>query len=313
MPLAAIDCVRRGTASLRANWELVLAQWLATLVVVGIGVAGVVPVLGVLGLLDFSSLPSTPAEWGSWFEDLGGRLGELGPALAAALAGTLAVWTLALLAQCFFAGGIYGVLAAAERQAPGGVPRDHRLFRTFSWRDLFGWGGRYLWRFFWFYNLFAAILLVIVLAGAVLAVLSTAAAEAWGAPAAIGIGCGGALPLLFAAVVVGLWMAVAQADLGRLDSGVGVATRRGWRVLTRRLGGVLLICLLAAITSFAIGIVFAPFGIGIELAVADNLPLNLGLRLGLNLVQSLAGGIVSIALGGSFVALLRSETAERPA
>ena len=205
------------------------------------------------------------------------------------------------------------MLTAADRQAPGGVPRDHRVFRTFSWRDFFGWGGRYLWRFFWIYNLFGAIFLLIVLVGTLLAALAVGAADQWGPPAAFGIGCGGALPLFFAAVVLGIWMVLAQADLGRIESSVGQAARRGWRVLTRRLGGVLLICLLALIASFAVGLIFMPFAIGIQLAVGDNLPLDLGLRFGLNLVQSLAGGIVGIAIAGSFVALLRTEAAERPA
>jgi hypothetical protein len=313
MPLAAIDCVRRGTASLRANWELVLAQWLATLIVVTLTLAGIVPVLAALGLLDFSTLPSTLPDVEGWLRDLGARLGEVGPTLVAALAGTLTIWTLAFLAHCFFQGGIYGVLAAAERQAPGGVPRDHRLFRTFSWRDLFGWGGRNLWRFFWLYNLFGAIFLLIVLGGALLAVMAVAAGDRWGGAAAVGIGCGGALPLFFAAVVLGLWLVLAQADLGQEDSGVGIAARRGWRVLTRRLGAVLLICLLAAIASLAVGLVFAPFDIGLQMAAADNLALKIGLRLGLELVQALVAGIPSIALAGSFVALVRTEAAERPA
>ena len=65
--------------------------------------------------------------------------------------------------------------------------------------------------------------------------------ERWGGPAAVGIGCGGALPLGFLLVASSLWSLLAVADAARRESGTLAAARQGLRVLGRRLGAIVLI------------------------------------------------------------------------
>ena len=164
---------------------------------------------------------------------------RLSPALLLALVAMLAVWLLSLLLHCYFQAGTFGILTAADRQALPGARRDRRLFPHLqparllrlgralrlavlraarpvfgSWRCCWGWrpcSGCSPWRW---------------------------AAGSGGRGAALGIGCGGALPLGFLALVAGLWFHVAQADLAREGSGVRAASRRGLDVLGRRLGAV---------------------------------------------------------------------------
>jgi hypothetical protein len=313
MSLPAIECVRRGLYSLRANWELVLMQWLGTLAVVVLVVAGLLPPLLVAGVGVVREAIGEPGDWGAWAGDLVERLLANPLPLAAALVGTLAVWTLALVVYSFFMAGTYGVLAAADRQAPAGPPRDYRLFRTFSRRDFGGWGGRYLWRFFWFVNLYAVVLTLLLAVFVALVVAAALGGRRWGTPAAFGIGCGGALPLVFLLVVVALWIALAQADLGRPGSGVLRASRRGLTVLGRRLGAVLLVFLLFVAGASALGVLFLPLAFASEIGLREAFPARLAANLFIQVLQWLVSAAFNIALAGTLVALMRSELRESAA
>lgn len=317
MKLGAIDCLRRGLLSLRANWELVVALWLGTVVFMGLLVGGLVPLFLGLGLSLADLFPPGGGEPG----DAAGALlealtGGFTP-IAVGLAALLVAWTLAGLFYCWLLGGLYGVLHAADRQAPASTP-DGRvaggwaMFRTFSWRDFTGWGRRYWGRYFGFVNLYGLLALGVATLFAFLVAAAFGIGESWGVPAGIGVGCGGALPLVFLLVVLALWSALAFADLGRPESRVGSASRQALAVLGRRLGTVLLLLLLTIVASIAGNAIFLPFSVAGSFA-SESLDSVLGsilLQGPLTILQFFFSTILNVAHAASLVALVRSERGE---
>jgi hypothetical protein len=301
--LSALDCLRRGWTNLSANWELVLLQWLEWLLLALLMALGLFLPLLILGanLMGEGSAARRA-------EALARRLADLSPALLLALVAMLAVWLASLLLHCYFQAGAYGVLASADRQALPGPRRRREFFRTFSLRDFLGWGGLYMWRFLGVLLLFGVF--TFLLGGAVLLwmiFLGVGGAQ-WGSPAALGIGCGGALPMGFLALVLGLWVHLAQADLARDGSSVRAASRRGIAVLGRRLGTVTALFLLTLVAALALAIVFFPLGAAAD-ALLSGAPLMRALvRFLLFLLQSLPNTLLAMVLAGALVALVRSET-----
>lgn len=303
---AAIDCIRRGVLSLRANWELVVAHLLGTLLVAVLVVAGFLPVLAVIGFSVLRSLRD-PRQIESVLADTLSRVGEMVAPLLLAGLGALLIWTLACIVYCYLQAATFGVLVAADRQAPVDEFRDGRLFRTFSWHDFTGWGGKYLWRFFWFYNVYAAVLTLLLGGFAVLLLLAVAGGQHWGPAAGFGIGCGGAVPLFFLLLVAGLWAQLAQVDMVSDELRFTTAMRRALTVLGRRLGGVLLIFLIMLVSSLALGMVMAP--LGLALSMLDNaLGLQVVLRLVLTGIQWGAGAVLGVGLAATLVALVLGES-----
>lgn len=304
------DCLSRGLASLRANWELVVVHWLKSLAVAALVAAGLLPPLLVVGVGALRALPSSAADVGPWLERAFANLRGLGAALALAAMGTLLVWVLALLVDSFLTAGVMGVLHNADRQAPPGPGRDRRWFRTFTAGDLFGWGGRFVWRYFWFGILAAAFAISLLgLLAAAWFLLGAWGAARWGAGAAIGVGCGGLLPFGFAAVALALWSALALADLAREGSGVWTAWCQAVAVLGRRLGTVLLMTLLFVGIGLAAGLITLPAGLLLRLAFRDHLLASLAVRGVLGLVEGLLASALWVALFASLVALMRGERA----
>lgn len=305
MRLSAADCLRRGWTNLSANWELVVIQWLASFLVLVLLALGLLLPLAILGMIDVFADAFTAKRL---IEDAVRRLADLRPGLSMALVAMLAVWLLTLLLHSFFQAGAFGVLASGDRQALPGPRRNRLLFRTFSLRDFFGWGGLYVWRFLGVRVLFWGLVMALGAAVLLWLVFLGVGGGEWGTPAAFGIGCGGALPLVFLALVLGLWFQVAQADLAREGSGVRVASRRGLHVLGRRLGAVVILFLLFLGAAIGLSIVFLPVT-----AVADSLLSGSPgwralVRLVLFLLQSLPSTLLTMVLAGSLVALMRSET-----
>jgi hypothetical protein len=311
MRLSAFDCLRRGWTNLAANWELVLLSWLQSFLVIALLALGIVLPLLILGM----DLPGGrgAASAAAQMEEVTRRLAGLSPALLPALLALLAVWTLSLLLHCFFQAGVYGILTAADRQALPGSRRRRDFFRAFSLRDFAGWGALYVWRFFGALLLFWGLAFPLGLAALLWLVFTVAGGGRWGGPAALGIGCGGALPLGFLVLVTGLWFHLAQADLAREGSGVRTASRRGLAVLGRRLGAVSVLFLLALAAALALAAVFFLLS-----AVADGLlsgapapvpiPMRALVRFLLLLLQSLPNTLLAMVLAGALVALVRSET-----
>jgi hypothetical protein len=312
MRLTAVECLRRGLGSLAANWELVPIQWLGSLLVAALMVAGLaVPVAMLEGGLDLSAREAARS-----LTDLFQALGDLSPVLLLGLVALLALWTAAFLLHCYIQAGTYGVLLTADRQAPpsrpgskprAGRPRARALFRTFSRTDFFGWGGRYVWRFFGLVNLFWVLLLVVALGTVLWLAFIVAGGERWGSTAALGIGCGGVLPLGFLTLVFAFGFSVAQADLAREDSGVWVAFRVGFSVLGRRLGAVLLVYLVFLAAAVALSVLFIPASLAADTLLGDAPGMHALAQIFLLFVQGIPSALLSVALAAALVALVRSE------
>jgi len=317
MRLSAMDCLRRGLASAGANWELVVIQWLHGFALTFLLVVGSALPLVALGY-DLATSGSFGGSGG--LDDLDKARSDLVLraqgrllVLAAALFGMLVLWLLAVLLHAYVQAGTYGVLHAADRQAPTGRLRGgRRIFRTFAWRDFFGWAGLHGWRFFGFANLASLLFLLWLLAVPLWMSATLGGAARWGEEGALGIGCGGALPLGFALLVLLLWYLVAQADLPREGSRGFAAARVGLEVLGARLGAVVLLLLLFLcpfVLLVGIGLVLPAAG----LLLAGQPLLRAAAEIGFTLIASLTQGLLLIALGGTLVALVRSETGRVPA
>jgi hypothetical protein len=303
MRLSAADCLRRGWTNLAANWELVVIQWLQSLVLGALLALSLALPVATLGADALASGWSA----GRVLDVVAARLGRLSPAVMMAGVAMLAVWLLSLLVHCWFQAGAYGVLSAADRQALPGSRRERLLFRTFSFRDFSGWGGLYLWRYFRLLVLFWALAVPLGMAVLVWLITLGVGGQLGGKGPAMGIGCGGALPLGFLFLVPGLWIHVAQADLAREGSGVGVASRRGLSVLGRRLGAVFFLVLLIALAAFAVAAVFVPVSFAPPFLLAGTPRLKALVQVLLFLLQGLPNALLAMVLAASLVALVRSE------
>jgi hypothetical protein len=304
MRLSAADCLRRGWANLTANWELVVIQWLESFLVAALLALGVVLALLILGMNALDSGRWTARE----IEEALRRLADFSPALPLALIALLAVWLLTALLHCYFQAGTYGILTAADRQALPGKRRHPLLFRTFTARDFFGWGGLYVWRFFGMLVLFWGLGLLMGMAVLLWLVFLGVGGGRWGASAVLGIGCGGALPLAFLAMVIGLWFHVGQADLAREGSGVRTAARLGLNVLGRRLGAVIALAVFFLAALIALAIVFVPLSLVTDALLSGAPRVRAFVQFLLLLLQSFPNAFLALVLAGSLVALVRSET-----
>ena len=327
MSLPAIECIRRGAANARANWELVLAHWVGVLATAILTIAGILPFALVIGFAGFSGISAArdAEQVEQWFQEWATRvLGELftfSMPMVLALIAALALGTLAMIVYCFFQAGLYGLLVAGDRQAPAGPvtarsapgaspPGDWRLFRTWSSENFRGWGAHHVWRFFWFFNFALLVLTLILAAFAVFIGLVAVGGQSWGAVTAIAVGCGSVLPLILLLLFFGLWTLVAQADLASEESGVRLASRRALRIVGRRFGGLLLIVGLGIIASIVLAMVFMPLSLMVSLVTRDGLIMGMVLRSLLAVVQWGVGGVIQVGVAGSLVALVRSELRE---
>ncbi len=309
--LGAFQALRRGFVNVRANWELVPVVWFQTLAMMVMMVLACLPVLWLagVGLADLLAVSGEPAELGGQLRVLGGALealdGQLlsAPVTGAALASFL-LYLGALLVYSFFQAGIYSVLAAGERQALPGSPRSWRLFRTFGLRDLSGWAGRRLWRFF-------GLLVLVCLTGLVLFgllvlgfVAIAGVGEGWGAGAGIAAGCGGLLPMGFLVLTLVLWSQLAFAEAAHEGQGMWASARRALHVLGQRLSSV--------VGTFVLWILLL---VGAELALlpatwAMDLEGGLGVGLflafvGVNLLRLLISTVLNLVMAGAFLAVCR--------
>jgi hypothetical protein len=306
---SAFDCISRGLATLRANWQLVPLIWLQNVLVVAITVAGALVPVVVLGTSWWAGLEEwRPTSLEEVWLDFVAAVQPVALPLSVALLATGVVWLLAFLLFCWFQAGFFGVLMAAERQALPGQPRDWRLFRTFTLRDFAGWGRRWLWRYFGFWNLYLLVVLAWMLV-VLLAVWGTVAGgQRWGGPAAAGIGCGAALPLAFSLVVLAAWAWLTPPDLAREEGSVGRSSRRALEVITRRPGAVLLLGLVFVAASLFVAIAFAPLGAVLSFFdIREQLVAYLVAQGALQLLQWFVSGAVSTAAAGAAAALMWSE------
>lgn len=314
MQRSAIDCLRRAALSTRANAGLVLLALLQTLLFVVLFVLSLLPLGVVLGGTALLSRDWTVGGIEEWLAGLGTGAGLPGmvPVLLALLA-SLLVGLLAVLVWGWFQGGILGVLVAAERQAPRGAenrPGAWRWFRTFSLRDFAGWGGRYMWRFFWFFHLTATVCLVLVLAATLIAVAAGAGYQTWGGPAAYGIGCGASLPFLFTAAVYVLWNLVAQPAVALPESGTTRGARMGLRLVGRRPGAVLLVFLAFMVVSILAWIGISVVQMAAGLMLPDDTQAWVLVYVAFLLFQWLASSLLTVYANAGYASLVVAEAGE---
>lgn len=311
MALTARGAIQRGFFNLRANWELAAVVWVQTLLMVVFMGLGVLPLFWLLGVRNLASaLAMDAAAWQRWSSAATERfLASQGPSLTSlwfALGATFVIWTIGFILYCYLQGGILAILVAADRQCPPGSTRDWELFRVFSLRGLFGWGRRYVWRFFWLFNLLMALYLVWILLVVCLVALAAFAAQRWGGMAAFGMGCGGALPLLFGLLVLGLAANLAQVALPVAEATVRGSLRRAFQVLGRRLGAVVLLTVLWILATITISIVVAITSFSLSLLSGQGQALEVTLRVGTTLIEWLIGSMLAVAFMASMSALVQS-------
>ena len=313
MRLTAIDCVHRGLLSLRANWQLILVQWLQTLVLVVLTVAGFLPPIAALGLFELMPFEGTPEDWSGLFNEILSRVpqdvGGFLP-LALSVVGASLIWLLAFVVYCYFQGGIYGILVSADRQAAPGHPKGWQWFQTFNFKDFRGWGSRYTWRYFWLINLIVLVMFVWAMVFVGVAGMAFFASQRWGAMAAFGIGCGGLIPLFFGTLVLALWSSLAMADLALEDSGVWIAARRSLQTLGRRFWAVLLMLILVVIAGLIGSVFFVPVSLGLDLVLRDQFIVWAIGRALVTLLQWAWSGAVTVGFAAAMVSLVRSEVTQ---
>jgi hypothetical protein len=308
---AAFHSIARGFATLRANWPLVpmmVLQQVLVLALLLLGAAVPLAALGpeIVGGDGWAALLAwQPAGLAEAAEDLAAAVAPVALPLAVALLGTAVVWTLAILVFCWFQGGFYGVLLAAERQALPGPPRDWRLFRTWD-RGLFaGWARRLMWRYFGFWNLWALAATAWLLAALLLVWAARAAAATWGGAGLLVVGGGGSLALALALLVLAGWGLVAPPDLAREEAGVGRSSRRALALLFRRPLEVGLVVGVFVVLSMVV--VVALGGLATPLVFVDfagRLGMRMALHSALWLLQIACTMAVTTAMNGALAALV---------
>lgn len=317
MRLSTFDAVRRGLANLRGNAELVgvqFAQTVVTLLFVFGGLLLPVLAIGAANLEDLAVLAqletAEPEEVLGLFAGLLEAVSANPGRLAAALVGTLIVWTVGLVVWSYFQAGIYAVLAEGDRQAPPGrMPAD--VFRTFGWRAFHAAGARHTWRFFWLTHvvLTAVLLAWALMLGAVL--LAANSLEGSNPQAMILLGCGAALPFLLLLLLSACWVYLAYADAARPESGVWKAAGNGWKVLGERLGAVVSLFVLIVAVALAFGLVFGLGNVVVGLLVAESAVLSMAFQIVSMFVQWFVNAVMTVAAAAIFIALVRSEAARR--
>jgi hypothetical protein len=138
-------------------------------------------------------------------------------------------------------------------------------------------------------------------------VLLAFAGERWGGGAALGVGCGGLLPVVFLYFVMALWWMLGQADLAQDDSGVVRASRRGLEVLGRRLGASLALLGLFVAATLAVSFAFLPVSFAANVALARSPGAQATAAVALMLVQWFVLGVLNVAFGATLIALVRGE------
>ncbi len=309
--LSGIDALGRGVSSLRANWELILVATGGTLVVALVALAGLAPAVALVGLslvdlLGAAAGASTSAALA--LRDLDpAALG--GAALIAAALAFVGALLVASLVQCWVQAGILGTLWTADAQAPPGPRRPALSFRTFSPRLFAAEARRNFLRLLGFYGVVLAFGIVWTLLAAGLVAGAVAAGQGLDGIAGVAIGCGGAIPLLCALVILVLGVAVGQADVPRPESSALGAVETGFRVLGRRLGACALLYLIFIAVAVAVATVEGLTSFTSSLLLADAPAAGLTVGILLFVAQTLVQTALTLGLTAGLVALVRAEAA----
>ncbi len=303
--LSAFECLGRGVANLRGNWELALAVFAQVVVCSALLAAGLVAIAVAVGAtvwLDDVD-PSDPERLLRQLE----ALSLDAAAIAIGLSALFVLTTVVTLVYCWFQAGIVSTLAAGERQAPLASGREAELFRTFSRRNFLGWSRRSALRFFWLLGWMLLLSTVLVAVVGVVVVLVTLVLQQWSGAAAATFGCLMLVPVVPAVLAINFWMAVGQALATRDEQTPLRAASVATSIVGRRFGGVLLIALLFVVAGMGLGIVFFVLNQGMAIALRDSGLAGVLVQLLLTAAQWLISGVLSVAYLGTAVAMARTE------
>ena len=306
--LSAVDALGRGLANVRGNLAVVATAAAGALAVLVVILLAMLPWLGAMGIELSTLLGADRLDLGDWAA-LATAPAQLLAQLGTFLLSLSLALTFASVLFSWYHGGVLGVLAAGDAQAPAGAGRPAVAFRTWSWPFFAGEATRLTWRVLIFYSLLMLLWSVLAVAAGVLVFATTAVALRSGGVAGFGLGCGGALPLLFGFFVVFGATQLGQADLPRAESRATTAARAGFRVLGRRLGAALGLGALLFGAAFAIGIAFALVDLALVIGLGAWPAAAAAVRIALLLVQLLASSWLNLVFAAAFIALLRSERA----
>ena len=309
--ISAIDALGRGIANLRANRELVLVQVASGLL---LAASIVVPLLFFfvrIGVPLKALSGNDPEAVARALAEVRPDLGEIASLLGLGFLVMLVVATLVFVLYCWFQAGTLAVLLAGEAQAPAGPRMPVAVFRTFSWSGFVGWASAYAMRIFWVINLFLVFFTLLLLALALPFLFAAGLSSGEWNPAGCLLGCGLALPVGFLLLV--LTVALTVAEICAVEEGASVlgASRRGFKITGNRLGGLLLLYLLAICASIAVSMIFGISGLVLKLALARFELLHLIVSGGLGLVEFFINVAVTLVMTAAVVALVRPEM--RPA
>ncbi len=324
--LSAFDCLSRGLANLRANWQL-----LPLLVAQQVAVA-------VLSLLSVAALFLPMVFFGGWAASLE-NLRDLPPELigeelflllmelvqqdpwtlivmaAVALVPSTLVGVVALLTFAWLAGGIFATLRDGEERAPlaeDGEDVGWRHFRAYRWREFSDRGGRFMWPYFWYVNYFLVLALLALFFVVVVLVMAVWGGEAGGPALAAVVGFGGLLPAVALYLGLALWYLVGMVEMVRGTgegegnlAAVRAACRRAFRLVRRRWAALLLLVGVFMGASLAVSLGTGPMGM-YSLKVADvGFAAWCGLQAVSYLVQIAVLSVVHLAFYGALTALAR--------
>ncbi len=306
--LSATDCLVRGGSILRSNWRLAPLRWILALAMGLLSLLAIGLPVVVTGRELLTQLPENLASVQGWIDEWVAQIAEKPQLFAISLGGTFLLLAVAILAWAFTEAGSFGVLLNSDRQAPAKAPAGV-WFDTFSLGDFFGWAGRYMWRFLALFLVYVALCLLLALLAVGLFALAAGSGNRWGTGAAVGLGCGGALPLAFLTLTLLAVFWLAMADLSSERSGTLVALGLGLRVLGRRLGAVLLLFVVWIVAAVGLSVAFSIPGIGLKAMVGGSVKTSVAIDLVLQLMQSFVAQFLHLWFAASFVALVRSERA----
>lgn len=306
----AIEAVQRGTQSLGANWQLVLAHLVQTVVVSILAVAGALPYVLVVGVGTLQSLFESTRDGAEdpllLVDRMLSGLTESAGALLLATFVALCVWTVALVVYAWVQAGVFGVLAVGDGRAATSGPR--RIdFAAFDMARFRASADRGLWTFFWLVNLFMLIVSVVLLLLLILVVLAGGLFANNKVGTAISLGCSGALVAIVLSVASALWWQLAMAAAASGREGLWEATVTGWRILVGRAGAVSVLALLAFVVGMTVALALTPVSLVVELALGDSIVAYVGSQIVLTIVQSVFSAVISVGLAAVFVALVRGE------
>ncbi|MFN2238791.1 MAG: hypothetical protein ABR524_05310 [Thermoanaerobaculia bacterium] len=292
------EIFRRGMESAIANWPLILIRVAESIAVIAIVVMAVMAALVPLFVGAATGLPSidNPEAFAEWV------LGVSPLLVLFAIVVVSVVFGLAVLVHSFVTAGVFGVFAAAENRAPEGGGRD--WFRVFTPELWWINSKRFVWTYFWIYNIVwgvAALAMLLPLIPALIGAMLLRDSEMILIPTCLGIAATVAIGIVAGMVAI-VWSHVAFAEAVRTGAGARESLRLAGVQMRRRGGAILLVVVSYFALSMVVGGFVAGFAFGLD---AANIIPGVGMALiPFRIVLSLLNSLVSAAFGSWMIAAI---------